>query len=499
MEPSETIIRNDLNLGIEVEVGDALANLYTPITIDMTEMEVKSILPLSFDISLETQISSISELFSQDTDTEFSVNCFKDTKINGSGTEAYIDLNNSAILDTGYKHATVAQDLPRTDGTLGWTGLDTIAIDNRYIIGQTNTTGSNKSTRLLSTFGFGHNIPSDAFITGIKVLIAADSSQPGGTTAYCRIKTNTETSDTKTASAPQGWSQVTFGGNTAIWGLDARGSNVNGDNLRVELYFGPINNNHRVQIDWVNIEFSIEKDQVVLQRRKLYWYDNMVLKWDKFTYNLVEPVQGTVRYDVFRENIDQQQIGANTNVSVGSTNYNSWLQIFKPTNSNLTGIGVWAMGKVGNPGPLKAKVYTLSGSVPDILLGEYTFPSWGSNVEQLACFDINNLNTSTSYGFLLTTNSFSSDNYYWIRINSLDRYTNGKARYKRGTTWTDYSGDLYFKTYYPVNILTNQQAIDLSNINYSEIKIRGRLSTSILGQTPKIDSIHITKQEIIEG
>jgi len=259
MEPSETIIRNDLNLGIEVEVGDALANLYTPITIDMTEMEVKSILPLSFDISLETQISSISELFSQDTDTEFSVNCFKDTKINGSGTEAYIDLNNSAILDTGYKHATVAQDLPRTDGTLGWTGLDTIAIDNRYIIGQTNTTGSNKSTRLLSTFGFGHNIPSDAFITGIKVLIAADSSQPGGTTAYCRIKTNTETSDTKTANAPQGWSQVTFGSNTAIWGLNARGSNVNGDNLRVELYFDPINNNHRVQIDWVNIEFFYRK------------------------------------------------------------------------------------------------------------------------------------------------------------------------------------------------------------------------------------------------
>lgn len=226
----------------------------------------------------------------------------------------------------------------------------------------------------------------------------------------------------------------------------------------------------------------------------------MVLKWNKLTHGLIAPVQGTVRYDVFRENVDQQQVQSNTTVSLGSTNYNAWLQIFKPTNAKLTGIGVWAMGKTGNPGPIKAQICSLSGSAPNTVIAEYVFPNWGNGVEQLACFDISGLSTTTSYGLVLTTNSFSADNYYKIRVDSTNRYANGKARHKKGSTWTDYTGDLYFKTYYPIDILTNKSApIDLNNVNYSQIKIRTRLSTSVLGQTPKIDYINITKENVVEG
>jgi hypothetical protein len=226
----------------------------------------------------------------------------------------------------------------------------------------------------------------------------------------------------------------------------------------------------------------------------------MVLKWNKLTHELITPIQGTIRYDVFRENTDQQQTQSSGTVSVGSTNYNGWLQIFKPTNSNLTGIGVWAMGTTGNPGPLKAQICTLSNNVPNKILGEYIFPDWGNGVEQLACFDISGLSTSTSYGLFLTTNSFSDSNYYKVRVDSTNRYANGKARFKKGSTWTDYSGDLWFKTYYPINILTNQQApIDLNNVNYSQIKIRGKLNTTVLGQTPRIDSIKIKKEDVAEG
>lgn len=241
-------------------------------------------------------------------------------------------------------------------------------------------------------------------------------------------------------------------------------------------------------------------DREVLRQKELYWYDIMVLKWNKLTHVLTEPIEGTIRYDVFRENIDQQQIQSNGTAQVGSTNYNSWLQVFKPTNSKLTGIGIRAMGTVGSPGPLKAQICTLSGSIPSKILEEYIFPDWGTGIEKLACFDISGLNTSTSYGLVLTTNSFSASNYYQIRVDSNNRYTNGKARYKKGITWTDYSGDLYFKTYYPIDILVNKQVpIDLNSVNYSQIKIRGKLSTSVLGETPKIDSINITKEDVAEG
>lgn len=254
IDPPETIITRDFNLGIGLEIGDALVNLPIPLNVEITEMEVIQNFDVAFNISLETQVSLISELFSQTTNTEFTVNNFKGTKINGSGSEAYIDLDNSTISDTGYKHATVAQNLPRVDGTLGWTNLSTIAIDGQYIIGETNTTGSGKATRLLSTSGFAHNIPSDAFVTGIKVLISADSSQPGGSTAYCTLRAGEYTSEEKSASAPQGWNQITFGGSTAMWELNARGSDINGNNLKVELYFDTVGNNQRIQVDWVNVE-----------------------------------------------------------------------------------------------------------------------------------------------------------------------------------------------------------------------------------------------------
>lgn len=225
----------------------------------------------------------------------------------------------------------------------------------------------------------------------------------------------------------------------------------------------------------------------------------MTLQWDKFTQELKEtlPDDCSILYDVFRENVDQQQTINDIVGGIGTSSYRTWMQTFKPTQSQLTGVGIWALGDVGSPGPLKAQICTLSNNAPSTVLDEYTFTSWRNGVEELANFNIS-LNTSTYYCFVLSTNLISNDNYYRFGITNTNRYSNGKARYKNSNnTWTDYTGDFRFKTYYPINIMTNKSApIDLSGVNYTDIKIRGKLSTNNLAYTPKIDNIKIIKEDV---
>mgnify|MGYP003589963924 CR=1 FL=1 len=242
----------------------------------------------------------------------------------------------------------------------------------------------------------------------------------------------------------------------------------------------------------VNPELNYPDEVLALQR--LWW---------KLDHELIEalPEGCTLTYDIFRENIDQQQIVYDGVTYLGIQKIKSWMQIFKPSKSNLTGVSVLSRGIEGTPGDLKFQIYSLIGSEPNIKLAEVVVdPSdWETDELVFGAFDLE-LDTSTYYCFVLTVDTPDDSNYYKLWVTSTNNYSKGKSRYKNShNNWSDYSGDLYFKTYYPINIYTDQEApIDLSNIHYSNIKVRGKLNTDDSSYTPKIDKIMVTKEKLYD-
>jgi hypothetical protein len=225
------------------------------------------------------------------------------------------------------------------------------------------------------------------------------------------------------------------------------------------------------------------------------------IQWGQLTHTLEETLHSscTVLYDIFRENIDQQQTVNDITINLGTTNYKYWMETFKPKKTNLTGLGIKAMGQVGSPGALIVGIYSVTGTT-FTLIQEHSLQEWSSDEEILLPFDISTLDLTKTYCFILSAVAADNSNYYKLRATSTNQYIDGESKYKKSTgNWITYTGDLWFKTYYPVNILTNQEApINLSNIPYTEIKVRGKLATTNLSYTPKIDNIKITKERVID-
>ena len=262
INPPEISTSRDFKLGIRLETGDANINLHTSMSAYISEMQIDygtlsspiNISPLN--ISLDTRIGVISEAFSQDTATEFAVDTMYHTKITGTGSTAYIQLDNSTILDIGdWKTATLAMDVAYAGATLGWSGLNTITTAGSCIA--TNHTGSDKATKILKGKNFGiTGIPDDAIITGIKVKMAVNPGlSGGGTTGHCKLTAGVHNSpEEKTSNVPMNWNQVSFGDNTSLWSFDTlKGSDVNDNNLEVDLSFNPVHNNLSVEVDWIAV------------------------------------------------------------------------------------------------------------------------------------------------------------------------------------------------------------------------------------------------------
>jgi hypothetical protein len=257
----EIYINKDFKLGIKLEMGDANVNLPLTMSARVTEMQVDQYLKdQTLNISLSTEVGMLSELFSEDTQDGFwgnAINTFYSTKVTGTGPEAYIELDNATTYSTnGRIAANLAQDIPRTGGTLGWTKLNTIAPNGGAVIGVTNKSGSNKSTRILRASNFNiTNIPDTAIITGIAVTIAVNPGLSGSLpTAYCTMTAGTHVaSETKSNSVPLNWTQVNFGNSTSMWGLNILGSDINQNKLKVDLYFNPVPNTHHIEVDWVAV------------------------------------------------------------------------------------------------------------------------------------------------------------------------------------------------------------------------------------------------------
>jgi hypothetical protein len=224
--------------------------------------------------------------------------------------------------------------------------------------------------------------------------------------------------------------------------------------------------------------------------------------WGKLTDNLAEPLSSdcSLVYDIFRENVDQNQTIQNANIELGTSAYPQIAQIFQPSQSDLTGIGIWAMGTVGTPtGIITASIYEMNYDSRISLLQQWEIPNgfWGDNIETLIPFDLTLLDTTTSYAFALSIDTVDDDNYY-ILGTSLKK--GGNLKYQTGQgNWNNYGGDLWFNSYYPINVYTNQTPpIDLSAIPYTAIKFRAKLSSKGIQENSNILVSEGFKQNVTE-
>jgi hypothetical protein len=245
-------------------------------------------------------------------------------------------------------------------------------------------------------------------------------------------------------------------------------------------------------------------------------------RWNNLTDVSTIPDGCSVTYDIFTENIDQQQSQVNLSIpmALGQKASNQMImQTFIPTQNNLTGFGILAMGIVGDfnsAGTVTANIYELTNGIPTTLLQSFVLPKtidpnnpsvpyWGSQIkngQQIGIelplpFDLSGLNNAISYGLILSTDKIDSDNYYNLGISFGNYYKRGGFKYKLNNQWVNDGGaDLWFNTYYPINIYTNKTSpVDLSAISLDSIKFRTHLNTNNLAETPVIDSITIKQEE----
>jgi hypothetical protein len=116
-------------------------------------------------------------------------------------------------------------------------------------------------------------------------------------------------------------------------------------------------------------------------------------------------------------------------------------------------------------------------------------------------FDLTNLSTTKSYGILLTRQTLSQNNYFEFEVSNANLYNNGRLRFLiNPTTWQDHNygnTDLCFKVYTPATLLSNKKApVNLRDIPYTQIKIRGKMFSNNTNATPKVGKIKVDREVV---
>ena len=161
--------------------------------------------------------------------------------------------------------------------------------------------------------------------------------------------------------------------------------------------------------------------------------------------------------------VDQSQTTTDTLSKIDAV-ADRFAQIFKPTKSKLSKIGL-KLRKQGTPtGNLKVNLYEVKGDadVPAYFgikaTRSYAVSSIdGDFSEHEISLSWDGLDINRNYAIVVhhdnTGSTPDSTNYIEIGRNSAGGYANGKAKASTdtGMTWSDETGDFYFKTYYPTN------------------------------------------------
>lgn len=470
-----------------------------------TEMEYEFDGNVSIEISASA--SMIFEALSLDTVSDFKRIGASDLVVRKIGDNPYVTID-TETTNTVVSTATTGWNQSRKPTTLPWYDPSKI-----YASGYAHckTATAWVETDYLMAGGFNLDIPDNAKVIGINIRMSVNANQTNTSPIWCRNEIRTANGiGTKAYQipTPSGWVERNIGTMLDTWGLNLKGSDINGDNLKVGFIFGAVQPGYYVQIDWVRVTvaYKIQEGTFVTQLIEAPPQSSpsrgewVTLK-QQLTYVLPEAC--SVTYDVIREGIDQSQLLTNSLAGFGTVEQQKLFQTFVPTNSKITGISVYSEGKTGHPSDdVILKVYNISGGKPTgnaIQESRISALDWAPDTWVNFSFDLE-LTAKQQYGFTIErSGNNDSSNYCSVGYQKANVYSSGNLMtLDRNGAWqlaSSGESDLAFKIHNEIPILSNISApYDMSEVPYTDIKIRGRLKTNNINYSPKLDKLTLDRE-----
>lgn len=516
-DPPELFVEIDQEIGIQLRPGDFSDMLFQP-TIraewELLEWEVSS--ETTLNLLMDVYGAQVFDQFSEIVLSDFQENYMSNTMAGNIGSSGYVKIGGASNESATSQASTAVYENRNPTGWMSWSNTmagrvagDGVATTNgSSYISQPEYTGYPYTDGLTFSGYSGLNaIPNDAIITGIKVRWSTNST--GNTNAYCELRTGKGNSE-KQKPITSGWKEQEFGGDGDTWGITGlRGADVK--DMRLMFYFGIMPNGTKVEYDWNYVTVYYRTRIGTFMTPSIIPPDsNPDSQWGRLTdVRLDTPFPGCeAYYDIIKENYSFGNTSNPTDFIFGENGQRKLLQIFKPTDTKLCGIGVFPRGTYGLPGDrVKISITTLDAAMnPATILGSSSIAvgKWGTSGEIIFPLDLT-LSTSQSYGILIErTGSLSTSNYYKLSATNNNVYINGRLRFLQNTSiWTDHNNgnaDLCFKVYTPSVVFSDiKTPFNLKDVPYAQIKLRGKLYTENLNYTPMIGEIKLDREVVNNG
>jgi len=298
---------------------------------------------------------------------------------------------------------------------------------------------------------------------------------------------------------------VSFGGPDDTWGKKLTKDTLG--KLKVLMFMGHgmtnpewhVRRDKEVAVAWCKVNVFFRQKTASIQTNRIKAIkDGSNSRWTKFQHSLAEnvPKSCKLNYEIIKERIVFQQTTSNSYTSFGVADSKSIFQITKPGISSISGVTLYSSGVVGNPtDDVRISLCTLNPDLsPNEILDSFIVYDWSTGAKEIN-LDVRGLNTNHSYGILVErTGKLDNSNYYKISTAQNPEKTivmvNGYVFWKKENNFA-----LMHKIYTPYVIKSNLSSPDdLHGLEYSDIKIRGYLSTSNLYYSPKISRFRVFRE-----
>lgn len=359
-----------------------------------------------------------------------------------------------------------------------------------HIIVTVYTQNTSTWTKYAGLGGINFNLASTDEVQGIEIITKCYSAV-SSKTLEATIIAGGYTSQVKTIVLPTTPGNVTLGANNDRWNLPATPATYN--SVLVKLRTNAAGEDTRVYQVTIKV-YHKSKSGVLMSERVIAVGDN----WENLEVTKTTPAGTSITYDVIKPILDQQQIQSTSFYEFGKT-YHYLAQSFVPTHSYLCGVVIKTHSKVGSPtDAVDVSIYSDNNGVPGERLRYFRIASaqWTNNTEIFIPFAVP-LTTGQRYWITMRrSGELDSSNYYRVHGVAPGVYPNGEL-FDSSSGWVAKGGDLFFKTFYPVNLLTEQSAakIGLQNIEHSDIQIKMTFNSNSVSVTPTLDKFLVTSQE----
>lgn len=528
VEDVEENIGVDIDLDLNIKAGTADEAIALPpmklLSPQLSYQENVGVnLPL--DLGLTSEAFYNVTAFNADTQSDFNQLTVLG-QVDASNMKTYptvADSSNFIRLDQSDKNttksATVGASVSGDGGVEGWQNTSQVGNVSQNVYTDSNPYIYNVRSMYLKVGGFNFNIPDDALITYINLHFGGKINGTSGSNFYAKLYTL------------KGWSNSYAGhwtnnnvltdenlgfvpndcGLTGLTGADVNDSN----NFYFYVWVDTLVPNANALTTGMScvITYRTRSGTFMTQRIPATTPSKGTGRWGFLSQTLYEnlPSSCTLKYDILRDYADQKYWPGSTStfgINKSSSIYGV-TQSFKPSVSSLVGITLWPYTRTGNPSAgVTFSICKDNSGVPGDVIQSTTLSKTQviDNQQLFVPFDIINLTTGSTYWLKAeyATGGYDTSNYYnFAAVLDTGTYSNGQMKYYNGSSWATYHGnsdDLWFATIYPNTISSDLDYTslpdNLRSTDYVPLYIRGKLTTSDISYTPKVDKITLTREEV---